>query len=99
MIFSLSYHQRVKLLIDLVNFSLTRCHEPALRVNVAKWPLHFFAFFLFLIDDFIRRFRLNLVLYVYVVDQIEKHGKVLKCDAFDHFLFRRGLFLVRTRRL
>ena len=38
MVLSLIDHQRVELLIDLINFSLARCHEPALRVHIAERP-------------------------------------------------------------
>ena len=83
MILSLVNHQRVKLLIDLVNFGLTWRHEPALRVHVAKWALALLATLLFLVNYFIGGLGLNLVLYVNIVDQVEEHCEVLKSDAFD----------------
>ena len=92
-------HQGVELLVDLIDFCLATGHEAALGVNVAEGTLALLAPLFFFIYDFIGGFGLNLVLDVHVVDEVEKHGKVLKSHALHQRLLFWLLVLLGTVRL
>ena len=83
MVLSFIDHHWVKLQVDVVNLGLRGCHEPTLRVDIAKRSFAILAALFLLFDYFISRPCFDLVLDVDIIDQIQEHGEVFKCHTFD----------------
>lgn len=91
-------HKRVEFPVNIVDLHLRRCHEAALRVNVAERPVICLTSFLFLVDNFISGWAfLDVIFDVNIVNEIEEHCEVFKGHARNDLTLCSHCFFVWTR--
>ena len=81
-------------MVDFIDFGLGGDHESIEAINISVGPVVSLTIFFFLVDDLAATCRLDIVLNVHVIDQVEKHGEVFERDTLTDLRFLLTVFII-----